>query len=67
MAKKMDDMEMQGHWKMHKKMMGWTMLVLGLLVLANSSWAIISWADFVGVMIAIAGIAKLVMPCRCCK
>ena len=68
MAKKAKmDNQMQGHWEMHKKMMGWKMLILGLLVLANSTWGIVNWANFIGGIIAIGGLAKLVMPCKCCK
>ena len=68
MAKKAKmDNQMQEHWQMHKKMMAWKMLVVGLLVLVNSSWSIVSWADFIGIMLAIAGLMKLVMPSKCCK
>ena len=62
-----DDAKMQEHWKMHKKMMAWKMLVLGLLVLANSMWNVVSWANFIGILLAISGLAKLIMPCKCCK
>ena len=69
MAKKMkmDEAKMQEHWKMHKKMMSWKMLVLGLLVLANATWNVVSWATFIGGLLAIAGLCKLVIPCNCCK
>ena len=63
MPKKMDEMNGE-HWKMHKKMMGWKMLVLGLLVLANTKWNIVNWANFIGIILAIAGISKLIMPCK---
>jgi len=53
------------HWKMHKRCMGWKMLVLGLLVLANSYWNVVSWANFIGIVLAAAGIFKL--SCRCGK
>ena len=66
MAKKIKaDNQMQEHWQMHKKCMAWKMLVLGLLVLANSAWSIVSWASFIGGLLAIAGLCKLVMPCKC--
>ena len=59
-----DDAKMQECCKMHKKCMGWKMLVLGLLVLANSNWNIVNWATFIGGIIAIAGLLKLIMPMR---
>ena len=55
------------HWKAHKKMMAWKMLVLGLLVLANSAWGVVSWTNFIGILLAIAGILKLLGPCCKCK
>ena len=67
MAKKMDDIKMQEHWKMHKKCMAWTMLVLGALVLANSYWQVFSWTNFIGWLLVIAGIMKLSKPMCSCK
>jgi len=64
---KMDDKNMQEHWKMHKKMMGCKMLVLGALILANNYWGIVSWANFIGGVLAIAGVLKLIMSCGCKK
>jgi len=64
MKMKMDDAKMQECWKMHKKCMGWKMLVLGILVLANSYWNVVDWATFIGGILAIAGILKLLMPMR---
>ena len=58
----MDDAKMQECCKMHKKMMGWKMLILGLLVLANSNWDIVNWATFTGGILALAGLMKLMMP-----
>ena len=63
--KMMDDAKMQEHWKMHKKMMGWKMLVLGALVLANTKWNVVSWPNFIGGILAIAGILKLVVCGKC--
>jgi uncharacterized membrane protein HdeD (DUF308 family) len=62
---KMDDAKMQEHWKMHKKMMGCKMLVLGALVLANTYWSVVNWANFIGIVLVVAGILKLVKPCNC--
>ena len=63
----MDDAKMQECCKMHKKHMGCKMLILGLLILANSSWNIVDWATFIGGIIAIAGLLKLIMPMHKCK
>lgn len=46
---------------MHKKK-GAMMLVLGLLILANAYWSVLSWAMFIGWIAVIAGIIKLLMP-----
>lgn len=51
----------------HKKAMGLTMLILGLLILANSYWAVVNWAVFIGAIIAIKGFLKLVIPMHSCK
>lgn len=59
-------MKMDEHWKMHKKMMGCKMLVLGALVLANAYWNIFNWANFIGWILVIAGLVKLVgYSCKC--
>ena len=64
----MNDAKMQEHWKMHKKMMGCKMLVLGILVLANAYWSVVNWAAFIGIILALGGICKLLMPMdKCCK
>jgi len=66
MAKKMNgmknDMKMQECCKMHKKIMACKMLVIGALILANSCWKIVSWANFIGGILVIAGVLKLLMP-----
>jgi uncharacterized membrane protein HdeD (DUF308 family) len=66
MKMNMDDAKMHEYWAMHKKMMGCKMLVLGALVLANSYWNVVSWTNFIGIVLAVAGIAKLV-GCGKCK
>jgi len=58
---------MQEHWKMHKKWMGWKMLVLGALVLANAKWNTLSWPNFIGTIVILAGLSKLMMSCKSCK
>jgi len=45
-------------YHMHKGK-GVMMIVLGLLVLANAYWSILSWAMFVGIIFVLAGIAKM--------
>jgi len=68
MAKKMDDIKMQEHWKMHKKCMGWKMLIIGALVLVNSYWPVFSWPNFIGWILVICGIMKLSKQPMCsCK
>ena len=68
MKMNMDDAKMKEHWRMHKKMMGCKMLVLGLLVLANSYWNVVDWVTFIGGILAIAGLLKLLVPMHaCCK
>ena len=46
----------------HHMWMGAKMLVLGLLVIANSYYAIVDWAMFVGAILAVGGFLKLVVP-----
>lgn len=46
---------------------GLKMLFLGLLVLANVYYAVLGWATFIGLILALAGLCKLVMPGCCCK
>jgi len=71
MAKKMkidmNDAKMQGFCKMHMKMMGCKMLVLGALVLANNYWKIVDWTAFIGGLLVIAGVVKMIMPMHKCK
>ena len=69
MKMNMDDAKMNELWRMHKKMMGCKMLVLGLLVLANSYWNVVDWVTFIGGILAIAGLLKLLVPMNmcCCK
>lgn len=52
----------------HKKKMGVCAFILGLLVLVNSYWPVISWKLFAGYLLVIAGIVKMLTPsCACCK
>lgn len=65
-VKKMDDKGMQEHWKMHKKMMGWKMLIVGVLVILNAYFNVFNWANFIGLLLVIGGIMKLTMSENCC-
>jgi len=46
----------------HHKGKGGMMLVLGLLVLANAYWSVLSWAMFIGVVLVLGGLCKMLMP-----
>ncbi len=37
-------------------------LVLGALILANSYWTILGWADFIGVILVLTGLIKMLVP-----
>ncbi len=50
------------HWGMHK-MMGWKILVLGILTLVNVYWLRYSWPLLIGWILVFMGIAKLIMHC----
>ena len=63
---------MKGGMKMDNKMcmMGGCMrcrsgmkIILGLLVLANAYWNFTNWAYFIGGILVIAGILKMIKPC----
>ncbi|MFZ1971119.1 MAG: hypothetical protein WAU65_03000 [Candidatus Nanoarchaeia archaeon] len=44
------------------KMKGVGILLIGLLVLSNVYWPFLDWGTFIGIILVLAGIAKLVMP-----
>jgi uncharacterized membrane protein HdeD (DUF308 family) len=46
---------------MHKKM-GGGLLVLGVLILVNVYWPMLTWAAFVGWVAVLGGLVKLLMP-----
>lgn len=56
--------ETHEHWHKYKQDKGWKILILGLLVLGNNYWNVVSWPAFIGIIIALAGIVKLAMPKR---
>jgi len=53
------------HMQMHKKKKGAMMLILGLIILINAYWPFISWWGLLGLVVALAGLKKLIMP-GCC-
>ncbi len=46
--------------KYNHKNKGMVALILGLLILANAYWAIVGWDYFIGIILVIAGIIKLI-------
>ena len=48
----------------HHKMMGCKIMVLGAIVLANAYWMFIRWDYLIGIMLVLAGLAKMMMCCR---
>jgi len=57
----MDEM-IYHHCGEHKKWMGAKLIILGLLILANAYWIVMDWGMFIGLIVAIAGFFKLIMP-----
>jgi len=45
----------------------WKLVVLGLLVLANEYWSVMSWPYFIGGLAVLGGLLKMLLPCKCCK
>lgn len=60
MAKETAKEEMCCHG--HHKGKGVMMLILGLLVLANSYWYFLDWAMFIGLILVLGGLVKMLMP-----
>lgn len=62
MAKRMKQIRgMKGHCMC----MGFSMLILGALILANVYWYVMSWPAFVGWVLIIAGFVKLTFHRKC--
>ncbi len=56
------------HHGMCTKCHAGTLLILGVLVLLNTLWSIVSWGVFVGAILILGGLLKLVKPaCPHCK
>lgn len=51
----------EGDCCMHKKK-ATGMLILGVLVLANVYWSMLSWGAFIGFVLVLLGFLKLLMP-----
>jgi uncharacterized membrane protein HdeD (DUF308 family) len=52
---------MHEDWGKHKKWMGGKLLILGILVLINVYWPMLTWPAFVGWVLVLAGVWKLIM------
>ena len=50
------------HCREHKRKKGFMILILGLLILGNASWMVVGWDVFIGLVLSIAGLCKLLMP-----
>jgi uncharacterized membrane protein HdeD (DUF308 family) len=48
--------------KRHMMMKAWGMLILGVLILINAYWSFMSWAGFIGALLVLAGLMKMLMP-----
>lgn len=40
----------------------WKLLILGLIVLANTMWMFINWGYLAGILLVVGAIAKMFMP-----
>jgi len=52
MAKEMD--------MKYSKGKGTMMLILGLLIVTNAYWSVVTWDYFIGIILVLAGLVKLV-------
>jgi len=48
----------------HHKMMGCKIICLGIVVLLNAYYAFIRWDYLIGILLVLAGLAKMMMCCR---
>ena len=53
------------HMSMHMKHKGLAMIILGGLVLANVYWLELGWGTFVGAVLVLGGLVKMVHSCKC--
>lgn len=67
-GKEMKDANLCGHHGTCYRCWGGMLLALGVLIVLNDLWAMLSWGMFIGVIIALKGLIKLLMPtCKHCK
>ena len=57
-------MENRCHFMAHK---AWMMVLLGVLILINATWHIVSWTLFIGLVAIIFGILALIFHGACCR
>jgi len=57
-------MEGQCHWMAHK---AWMLVLLGVLILINATWYVVSWILFIGFIAIIFGILALIFHGCSCK
>jgi len=43
-------------------MHAWKVLLLGLLILANTYWMLVTWDYFIGIVLVLTGLLKMIMP-----
>jgi len=48
----------------HKKGHGIAKIILGLLIIANAYYATLSWPMFIGLIVVLMGVAKLLHKCK---
>ena len=60
--------EMMCHHGMCTKCHAGKLLVLGVLVILNTLWSFVSWGIFIGALLVLGGLVKLVKPmCPHCE
>lgn len=60
--KKMDE-----HFAKHHKYMVYTPLIVGALILINSYLIRLSWITFIGWVLVLTGLCKIIMHKTCCN
>jgi hypothetical protein len=57
-------MEEQCHFKAHK---AWMLVLLGVLILINTTWHVVTWTVLIGIVAVVFGILILIFHGACCK